>query len=122
MVYLIIGKSDIPLITKDVNMIKEILFGLVDNGVLIFGALIGFSLDDKINTLLEWALKQTPYRLVTRIKGVSATILGAGIGNAISDFLGGWCISINMAFGTFFGCLLVVVVILPFIFKLEKRG
>ena len=102
-------------------MLGEIGFGIIDNGVLIGGAILGFSLEDIINLSLDKALCQTKYVISTRIKGLSSTLLGAGVSNAISDFLGGWCVSWQMAFGTFFGCMLVVIMGLPLIFKLTKR-
>ncbi len=102
-------------------MIGEIGFGLIDNGVLVGGAIIGFSLEDLINTGLAYLLRKKNFNLITRVKGLSGALLGAGMGNAISDFLGGWCISWQMAFGTFIGCMIVVTLTLPIIFKLEKK-
>ena len=102
-------------------MLQEIGFGLIDNGILVGGAIIGFSIEDIINTSLETLLKKQQYSLKTRIQGLSGALLGAGIGNAISDFLGGWCIGYEMAFGTFFGCMLIVIVSLPIIFKIETK-
>ena len=101
-------------------MLHEIGFGVIDNGILIGGAIIGFSIEDLINDGLAYLLRKKSYKLKTRVKGLSGCLLGAGVGNAISDFLGGWCISWQMAFGTFFGCMLVVILILPIAFKLER--
>lgn len=94
-------------------------FGIVDNGVLILGAVLGFSFEDLIN---EGLARVPRYLIQTRVKGLSSALLGAGIGNAISDFLGGFCISLSMAFGTLIGCLFVVVACFPFIFKVEPKG
>jgi len=102
-------------------MISEIGFGLIDNGILVGGAIIGFSIEDAINDGLSYILRKKNYTLKTRVKGLSGSLLGAGIGNAISDFFGGWCISWQMAWGTLFGCMLIVILILPIIFKMEKR-
>ena len=102
-------------------MISEIAFGIVDNGILIGGAILGFSIEDLINNWLEHVLRNKQYKLTTRVKGLSGALLGAGIGNAVSDFFGGWCVGWQMAFGTFIGCMLVVILALPIIFKLEKR-
>ena len=102
-------------------MIGEIGFGLIDNGVLIGGAVVGFSLEDVINNKLDYLLRNTKYKLTTRVKGLSSTLLGAGISNAISDFMGGWCVNWQMAFGTFIGCMLIVIGCLPLIFKLEIK-
>lgn len=102
-------------------MIGEIGFGVVDNGVLIGGALLGFSLEDSINDWLFHMTRMRAYVIKTRVKALSSTLLGAGISNAVSDFMGGWCMSWQMAFGTFIGCMLIVILCLPIIFKLEKR-
>jgi len=99
-------------------MLGFIGFGIVDNGVLIGGAVAGFSLEDIINTGLD---KLPYYRIQTRIKGLSSTLLGAGISNAISDLLGGFCVSWQLAFGTWLGCMIVVVACMPFIFTISKR-
>ena len=98
-------------------MIGEIGFGIVDNGVLILGGVAGFSLEDAINAKLS---RIPGYRIETRVPGLSSSMLGAGIGNAVSDFLGGWCVSPAMAVGTLIGCLLVVLVVLPVIFRIER--
>ena len=93
-------------------------FGIVDNGVLIGGAVAGFSLEDRINK----GLSHIPgYTIKTRVKGLSSTLLGAGISNAVSDFLGGLCVSWEMAVYTFLGCMIVVVACVPLIFKIEKE-
>ncbi len=102
-------------------MFNEIGFGLIDNGILVAGAILGFSIEDFINSYLEKLLANKNYKLITRVKGLSGALLGAGIGNAISDFFGGWCVSWQMAFGTFIGCMLIVILALPIIFKIELR-
>lgn len=102
-------------------MINEIGFGLIDNGILVGGAIIGFSLEDLINKGLAHLLRKKNYKLVTRVKGLSGALLGAGMGNAISDFFGGWCISWQMAWGTFLGCMIIVIVILPIVFKVGTK-
>ncbi len=102
-------------------MLGEILFGIVDNGVLIGSALIGFSLEDIINDWLFHLTRNKQYYIASRVKGLSYTILGAGMGNSISDFLGGLCMNWQMAVGSFLGCMLIVLVCLPLIFKLERR-
>jgi len=99
-------------------MLGYIGFGIVDNGVLIGGAVAGFSLEDIINNVLD---KLPHYKIQTRVKGLSSTLLGAGISNAVSDLLGGFCVSWQLAFGTCLGCMIVVMACVPFIFKIEKR-
>ena len=96
-------------------MIGEIGFGMIDNGVLVFGAIAGFSFEDLIND------KISKFNIQTRIKGLSSSLLGAGIGNAISDFLGGFCVSPEMAIGSFTGCMLIVLIASPFIFQIKKE-
>jgi len=102
-------------------MLNEIGFGLIDNGILVGGAILGFSLEDLINNWLFYLMRKKNYTLKTRVKGLSGSLLGAGLGNAVSDFFGGWCISWQMAFGTLIGCLLIVILTLPIIFKMEKK-
>ncbi|MHA1738530.1 MAG: N-acetyl-anhydromuranmyl-L-alanine amidase [Candidatus Heimdallarchaeota archaeon] len=102
-------------------MIQACLFGIVDNGILVGGAIIGFSIEDMINDYLAYLMKKKSYCIKTRVKGLSGSLLGAGIGNAISDFAGGWCVSWQMAFGTLIGCMLIVILTLPIIFKVEKK-
>ena len=82
-----------------------IIFGIVDNGVMLLGAFFGLGLE-----------KYLPKRLQV---GLGA-VIGAGIGNAISDFTGG-AVSLNwdLAFGTGLGCLLALSAI-PILHKLQK--
>lgn len=102
-------------------MVSEIFFGTIDNGILVGGAILGFSLEDLINHWLESLFEKSKYKLQTRVKGLSGSLLGAGMANAISDFLGGWCIGWEMAFGSALGCLIIVLLTLPIIFKLEVK-
>ena len=70
-----------------------ILFGIVDNAVMIFGAFTGYEVD-----------KLLPKRFKL---GSLMPIYGAGIGNSASDFMGGmasW--NLDLAFGTAIGCLI----------------
>lgn len=103
------------------NFLNIIGFGIIDNGILVGGAILGFSLEDMINNSLCSLLCKSKYILKTRVKGLSGSLLGAGIGNALSDFMGGWCIGWQMAFGTFLGCMIIVILTLPIIFKLEIK-
>ena len=107
-------------ITGEYEMISEIGFGLIDNGILVGGAILGFSIEDMINDYLAHVLTKKSYIIETRVKGLSGSLLGAGIGNAISDFFGGFCVSWQLAFGSFIGCILIVIICLPIIFKVEK--
>ena len=83
-------------------MLEFIIFGIIDNVVMIIGAFTGVGVE-----------KYLPKRFQ---KGLGI-VFGAGIGNAFSDFLGG-AVSLNwqLAFGTAIGCLLALVII-PIISK-----
>ena len=79
-------------------MIEFLIFGLVDNGVMLLGALFGL----EIEHLLPKKYFST---------GMGA-VVGAGIGNATSDFLGGvFAGNMQLAVGTGVGCLLALVAI-----------
>jgi len=78
-------------------MIQFIIFGIVDNAIMILGAMTGLSVE-----------KYLPARFQ---KGLAA-VVGAGIGNAVSDFLGGASTaSWDLAFGTAFGCIIGLIFI-----------
>ena len=92
-------------------MIEYIIFGIVDNSVMLVGALGGVSIEKKF-----------PKRLQT---GFLGPIIGAGLGNTFSDFLGGLgATNLELAFGSAIGCLMALVLIpiyLAFKMKGEKR-
>ena len=75
-----------------------IIFGFIDNAVLILGAVTGYEVE-----------RFLPRRFQV---GVGA-ILGAGVGNTVSDFLGAVLdpALIHMTGGIVLGCLLPLVVI-----------
>ena len=79
---------------------EGIIFGLIDNGVLIIGALFGLSIEKYLPKYFH--------------KGVG-TVFGAGIGNAVSDWLGGVAISMSFAWGALIGCLLALILIPGFV-------
>ena len=78
-------------------MLDFIIFGIVDNGVMLLGAMTGLSVEKYLPRYFQ--------------NGIG-TILGAGIANAMSDFMGG-AVTANwpLAFGTFFGCILILVIV-----------
>ena len=79
-------------------MIEYIIFGIVDNAVMLCGALFGVSLEKKL-----------PKKLQTGFLGAT---LGAGLGNAFSDFLGGLgATNIQLAIGSGLGCLISLLII-----------
>ncbi len=76
-----------------------IIFGLVDNAVLILGAGFGLELDEYL----------VPKRWRSKAAGA---IVGAGIGNACSDFLGGVIAGqFKFGVGTFIGCTLALIAV-----------
>ena len=83
-----------------------VIFGIVDNGVMLLGAFFGIGLE-----------KYLPRRFQV---GLGA-IIGAGIGNAVSDYMGG-AVSLNwpLAFGTGLGCVMALILI-PLFYKFQKR-
>ena len=86
-------------------MLDPILFGLIDNGVLLMGALFGLEVERLLPARLQ--------------KGLGA-VIGAGIGNAVSDFLGGLPIGIDFATGTAVGCLAALAA-LPVLVAVQRR-
>jgi len=85
--------------------IDYLIFGIVDNVVMLVGAFFGLGLE-----------KYLPKRFQV---GLGA-IIGAGIGNAFSDFMGGVA-SLNwpLAFGTGLGCIFALITI-PIFHKTQK--
>jgi|TARA_R110000803_G_scaffold173056_1_gene235781 L-aminopeptidase/D-esterase-like protein len=78
-------------------MIDFIIFGIVDNAIMILGAMTGLSIEKYLPKAFQ--------------KGIG-TVIGAGIGNAVSDFMGGaTTASWELAFGTAFGCIIGLVFI-----------
>tara|TARA_R110000765_G_scaffold284220_1_gene381059 strand:- start:434 stop:703 length:270 start_codon:yes stop_codon:yes gene_type:complete len=84
-------------------MIDGLVFGIVDNGVLILGAFTGLSIE-----------KYLPKRYQ---RGIGA-VIGAGIGNTISDTLGAIVDTTmnDMILGITIGCLIPLITI-PMIAK-----
>jgi len=77
--------------------IDFIVYGIVDNGVMILGAMTGLELE-----------RFLPKRFQTGL----LTVVGAGIGNTVSDFMGGAStLNWELAFGTALGCLIGLVFI-----------
>ena len=84
-------------------MMDGLVFGIVDNGVLILGAFTGLSIE-----------KYLPKRYQ---RGIGA-VIGAGIGNTISDTLGAIVDTTmnDMILGITIGCLIPLITI-PMIAK-----
>ena len=68
-------------------MIEYIIFGVIDNAVMLSGALFGVSIEKKFPEKLQ--------------SGFLGATIGAGLGNAFSDFLGGLgAANLSLAFGS----------------------
>jgi hypothetical protein len=80
-------------------LIDGAVFGIIDNAVLIVGAFTGLEVE-----------RFLPLKTV----GLGA-VIGAGIGNAVSDFLGGMAIDPIFGLGTFIGCIVGLVIIPAFV-------
>jgi len=86
---------------------NAIVFGIVDNGIMLIGAMFGLSIE---------AYLPAPFR-----KGMGA-IYGGAIGNAFSDFCGGLaCADMTLALGTCAGCILAMVLIPAFILIKNRK-
>ena len=88
-------------------MIEYIIFGMIDNAVMLSGALFGISIEKKF-----------PEKLQTGFLGAT---LGAGLGNTFSDFLGGLgATNMELAFGSAIGCLIALIII-PIYLKISTK-
>lgn len=81
-------------------LIEGIIFGLIDNGVLIVGALFGLSVEKYLPSYFH--------------NGVG-TVFGAGIGNAVSDWMGGLAVDFGFAWGALLGCIVALILIPIFV-------
>ena len=87
-------------------MIEYIIFGIIDNAVMLSGALFGVSIE-----------KRFPKKLQTGFLGAT---VGAGLGNTFSDFLGGiGATNMDLAFGSAIGCIIALIII-P-VYTISKR-
>lgn len=89
-------------------MLDFIIFGIVDNGVMIIGAFTGYEVEKYL---------PKKYQL-----GALMPIVGAGIGNTASDTLGGLATAnFDLAVGTGIGCLLGLLFIPLFNLKFKLK-
>ena len=87
--------------------IEYIIFGIIDNAVMLTGALFGVSFEKKL-----------PKKLQTGFMGAT---IGAGLGNAFSDFLGGLgATNLELALGSGAGCLIALIII-PIYLTIKKE-
>jgi len=78
-------------------MLEYIIFGIVDNAIMILGAMTGLSVAKYLPPAFQ--------------KGIG-TVVGAGLGNALSDFAGGASTaSWDLAIGTALGCIIGLIFI-----------
>lgn len=99
---------------------KYILFGVIDNGIILILGILGISLEKYIQKGIDYILRNTSYTL-TITSSVRFVLLTAMIANAISDFCGGLGVGASCAFGTFLGCIVIALILAPFTFKKESR-
>ena len=92
---------------------EGLIYGLVDGGVLIIGAYTGLEIDVWISKLLK---KQT--------NPVLAGIIGAALGNTISDFLGALADPVlrEQIVGITLGCATAMLLIPLFEIIKRKNG
>ena len=89
-------------------MMEYIIFGFIDNGVMLCGALFGISIERKFSKKLQ--------------TGFLGATLGAGLGNTFSDFLGGLgATNLELAFGSAIGCL-VALILIPLYLTFKMKG
>lgn len=86
-------------------LIEGIIFGIIDNGVMILGALFGLGVERYLPPYFH--------------RGVG-TVFGAGIANGISDWMGGWAVAASFAWGALLGCL-VALILIPVFVETKKR-
>jgi len=87
--------------------IDYIVFGIVDNFIVILGGVLGISIE---------------HLLPKRFKmGLLLPVIACGVSNAISDFMGGISSgNAQLAFGTFVGCI-IAFVFLPIMLLIKKN-
>ena len=89
-------------------MVEYIIFGIIDNAVMLTGALFGISIEKKF-----------PKKLQTGILGAT---VGAGLGNTFSDFLGGvGATNMDLAFGSALGCIIALALIPMHILWIKRK-
>ncbi len=98
----------IQLIGDKIMFLDYVIFGIIDNFVMLIGAIYGLSVERYLPKRFQYGL---------------GVFIGAGLGNATSDFLGGLGSgNLDLAIGTALGCVIGLVFI-PLFLKINKmRG
>jgi len=99
---------------------KYILFGIIDNGVILIFGLIGISLEKQIENFINFLLKKSSFQIKI-LSSVKFALFTAMVANAISDFAGGLGVNWGCSWGTFLGCLMIAILLIPFTFKKIRR-
>ena len=90
-------------------MLDFIIFGITDNAVMIVGAFTGYEVE-----------KYLPERFQL---GTLMPIVGAGIGNTVSDFTGGVMAgNMELAIGTGLGCIIGLAAVPLMSYIIKRRG
>jgi len=90
-------------------MLDFIIFGITDNAVMIVGAFTGYEVE-----------KYLPKRFQL---GTLMPIVGAGIGNTVSDFTGGvMAANMELAIGTGLGCIIGLATVPLMSYIIKRRG
>ena len=86
-------------------MVDFIIFGIIDNAVMIIGAMTGLELERFLPKRFQHGL---------------GAVVGAGLGNTLSDFLGGvGAANWQLAFGTAAGCIIGLLFIPVLFFSIK---
>lgn len=88
-------------------MREALLFGLIDNGVLVIGMLLG----------VEFGEYLLPKRWRSRAAGAA---MGGFLGNAVSDGFAGLAISLGFSVGVAIGCF-IPGIFMPLVIRRASR-